>query len=136
MIRVLCGETGAGKSKQIIEMANASMGKAKGSIVFVADGSQYMYDLKRDIRHVDAQEYHIEGPKMFFGFISGIAAQDFDLEILYIDGFLKIVKHPLESLEGLFEQMQAFTERREIELVLCISADEDSAPAFLKAYII
>lgn len=136
MIRVLCGETGAGKSKQIIEMANASIKEAKGSIVFVADGSQYMYDLKRDIRHVDAQEYHIEGPKMFFGFVSGIAAQDFDLELLYIDGFLKIVKHPLESLEALFGEMQEFTERRGITLVLCISADADAVPAFLKPYTI
>lgn len=135
MIHVLCGETGTGKSKKIIEMANASMKDAKGTIVFIATGNQYMYDLKRDIRHIDAAEYHIEGPKMFFGFLSGIAAQDFDLEYLYIDNFLSIVQHPLDSLEGLFKDMEEFSQQANIKLVISASSDTAEIPAFLRPYM-
>ena len=39
---------------------------------------------------------------MFFGFLSGLVAQDYDLEIIYIDGFLKIVQYDLDKLEEFF----------------------------------
>lgn len=84
LIKVIFGETGAGKTKRIIDIANETLKTANGSIVFIDNDSQYMFGLKHDIRFVDASEYHIDSPKMFFGFVSGIAAQDFDLEYLLL----------------------------------------------------
>ena len=72
MIKVIFGETGAGKTKRIIDIANETLKTANGSIVFIDNDSQYMFGLKHDIRFVDASEYHIDSPKMFFGFVSGI----------------------------------------------------------------
>lgn len=134
MIYVIGGITGSGKTKQLIEMANESVQSAKGTVVFISDGNQYMYDLKRDIRHIDAKEYQINGPKMFFGFLSGIAAQDFDLECIYIDNFLKIVGHPLESLEGLFKDLQEFSKKANIRIIISASYSEDE-PEFIKKYL-
>ena len=131
----LVGETGAGKTKRIIDIANETLKTANGSIVFIDNDSQYMFGLKHDIRFVDASEYHIDSPKMFFGFVSGIAAQDFDLEYLFVDGFMKIVHHPLDTLEDLFKEMAAFAERRKVKLVLSITGSVNDAPAFLKPYI-
>lgn len=134
MIRVIFGQKGAGKTKRIIDMANESLKTAKGSVVFIDDDNQYMFDLKNTIRFVDASEYHIDGPKMFFGFISGIAAQDFDLEYLFIDGFCKIVHHPVETLEALFAEMAAFSERTDIKIIVSISGSGTQPPEFLKQY--
>ncbi len=134
MIHMICGETGIGKSKQIIDMANSTVEKAKGNIVFVSLGNQYMYDLKRDIRHIDVMEYQIQGPKMFFGFLSGLAAQDFDLEYIYVDNFLKIVGHPLDDLEGLFEDLEAFTNKAEVKLIITASHEEE-IPDFIKKHM-
>lgn len=136
LIGVIFGERGAGKTKRIIDIANETLQTAKGSIVFIDDNNQYMFDLKHSIRFIDASEYHIDSPKMFFGFISGIAAQDFDLEYLFIDGFLKIVRHPLDTLEELFAEMDAFARRCNIKLYISITGSEAEAPAFLKPYII
>ncbi len=136
MIGVIFGERGAGKTKRIIEIANATLQTAKGSIVFIDDDNQYMFDLKHVIRFIDASEYHIDSPKMFFGFISGIAAQDFDLEYLFIDGFLKIVHHPLETLEELFREIEAFSRRCDIKIYISITGSAAHAPEFLKPYII
>lgn len=136
MIRVIFGEQGAGKTKRIIDMANESINTAKGSIVFIDDNNQYMFELKHSIRFVDASEFHIDGPKMFYGFLSGIAAQDFDLEYLFIDGFLKIVHHPLDSLEGLFTELKNFSERTDIKLVISISGVAKDAPEFIKPYMV
>ena len=68
MIRVIFGEKGAGKTKRIIDMANESIKTAKGSIVFIDDDNQYMFELKHSIRFVDASEFHIDGPNCGTGF--------------------------------------------------------------------
>ncbi len=65
LIRVIFGEKGAGKTKQIIDMANEMVKESTGSMVFVDDDSRYMFDLKHEIRFVDASEYGIDSPKMF-----------------------------------------------------------------------
>ena len=103
--------------------------------MFIDNDNQYMFGLKHDIRFVDASEFHIDSPKMFFGFISGIAAQDFDLEYIFIDGFMKIVHHPLDTLEELFKGMDEFANRCNVKLILSITGSEESAPEFLKPYI-
>lgn len=136
MIRIIFGERGAGKTKRIIELANAAIKEAKGSVVFIDDDSRYMFDLARDIRFLDASRFDIDGPKMFYGFLCGIAAQDFDLEYLFIDGFLKIVHHDLDTLEGLFDHLKKFAEDCSINLTISISGKPDSIPAFLKEYLV
>ena len=135
MIQVIFGEKGAGKTKKILDMANESNQTAKGSIVFIAEDGQYMYGLKRDIRFVDASSFHIDGPKMFYGFLCGLAAQDFDLEYIYIDGFLKIVRHPLDTLESMFSEMDTFTKRTNINIVISVNGESGSVPDYLKQYI-
>ena len=136
MINVIFGERGAGKTKRILDLANEHIQTAKGSIVYIDNDNQYMFDLKNSIRFVDAGEFRINGPKAFFGFVSGIAAQDFDLECIYIDGFLKIVKHPLESLEGLFNELNDFSNRCNIKLLISITGKAEDAPEYIKPYII
>lgn len=136
MIQVIYGPKGTGKTKRIIDMANESIKTVKGSIVFIDDDEKYMYDLRRRIRFIDASEYEIDSPKMFYGFICGIAAQDFDLEYIYIDGLLKIVRHDINTLAELFEHMERFADYRKLDIVMSISGDMNSMPEFLKKYII
>lgn len=136
MIRVIFGEKGAGKTKRIIDLANDAIKKAKGSIVFIDDDGQYMYEVKREIRFIDASRFDIDGPKMFYGFLCGIAAQDYDLEYLFIDGFLKIVRHDLNTLEGLFEHLKKFAEDCKLDITISISGNPGNMPAFLQAYVV
>ncbi|MEG1547834.1 MAG: hypothetical protein RR232_02085 [Clostridia bacterium] len=136
MIRVIFGEKGAGKTKRIIDMANESLKAAKGSIVFIDDDNQYMFDLKNAIRFIDASEYHIDGPKMFYGFLAGISAQDFDLEYIFIDGFAKIVHHPVDTLEGLFKELDEFAVRSDTKIVISISGSGTTPPDFIKPYLV
>ena len=136
MIRVIFGQKGAGKTKRIIEMANSASKDGKGSVVFIDDDSRYMFDLTREIRFVDASRFEIDGPKMFYGFLCGIAEQDFDLEHLFIDGFLKIVHHDLATLEGLFEHLKKFAEDCSLTITISISGKPDNIPEFLKEFIL
>ena len=136
MIRVIFGEKGAGKTKQIIDMANEMVKESTGSMVFVDDDSRYMFDLKHEIRFVDASEYGIDSPKMFYGFVCGLAAQDYDLEAVFIDGFLKIVKYPLDALEELFTHLDAFSKKFDVNITISVSGNPAKTPEFIKKYLV
>ena len=134
MIQLIFGEKGSGKTKKILELANSAAEDAKGSIVFIDIDDDYMYDLNLSVRFINAAEYEISGPKMFYGFLCGISASDHDLEYVFIDGFMKIVKHELEQLHDFFEAIKAFSDSHHINLVLSLSCGPEQLPSFLKPY--
>ena len=73
---------------------------------------------------------------MLYGFLCGIYAQDFDLEYVYIDGFLNFVRHELASLEGLFDDLRAFSERTSVNIILSISGNTESLPPFMRDMVL
>ena len=136
MIGVIFGEKGTGKTKRLLQHANRTAADAKGSVVFIDDDNRYMFDLNSFIRFINAADYGIESPKMLYGFLCGIYAQDFDLEYVYIDGFLIFVSHELASLEGLFDDLRAFSERTSVNIILSISGNTESLPPFMRDMVL
>ena len=135
MIRVIYGKKGSGKTKKIIDFANAAVKTSKGNLVFIDDDNRYMYDVDRDIRFVNATEYDVSSPDIFMGFISGIMAGNYDMEELFIDGFLRLVKSDIDDLEGFFAKLDELTARNGVSVLLSVGADKD-APEYLKKYIV
>lgn len=119
-----------------MQHANRTAADAKGSVVFIDDDNRYMFDLNSFIRFINAADYGIESPKMLYGFLCGIYAQDFDLEYVYIDGFLNFVRHDLASLEGLFDDLRAFSERTNVNIILSISGNTESLPPFMRDMVL
>ena len=72
---------------------------------------------------------------MFLGFISGLIASNFDLEKIYVDGFLKHMDRPIEELEDLFIRLKPLCEMHRVELILSVSADKDEIPAFMQEFL-
>lgn len=134
MIQIIFGEKGTGKTKKILELANRAAKEAKGSVVFIDDDDRYMFDLDLAIRFINAVEYGITGPKTFYGFLCGVSASDHDLEYVYVDGFLTLVRHNLDTLEALFQELEAFTEKHGITLTLSVSGAVETLPPFLRKY--
>ena len=50
MVKLLVGHKGKGKTKKMIELANASVEETKGSTVFINKNSRLIYDLDYKIR--------------------------------------------------------------------------------------
>ncbi len=133
MVRVIFGEKGAGNSKRIIQMANDSLDHTKGSVVFIDAEGQYLFELKHAIRFIDAGHYKINNPDMFLGFIAGVAAQDFDLEIVFVDGLSKMMDCSAAALEDMFRKLDEFSAEAGIGVVVAMSGDD--VPDFLKGYM-
>ena len=136
MIRIIYGKKGSGKTKKIIDAANEAVKSSTGELVFIDDDNRYMYDLRHEIRFVNATEYDVSSPDTFMGFICGILAGNYDMKQLFIDGFLRLVKSEMADLEPFFVKLEDITRRHGVDVVISASAKDDTVPEFLKKYIV
>lgn len=136
MIQLIYSKKGTGKTKRLIDLANADMKQAKGDIVFIDDDKRYMYDVVHQIRFVDVKEYDISGCGEFYGFLCGMVAQNFDIESIYIDAFLKIVQKDVDEIEEFMQKIETLAEKNNIKAVIIVSGDPENAPDYMKKHII
>ena len=61
MIKIIYGPKGTGKTKILIDEANAKVAAAKGHMIFITNTKRYMYDLHRDIRVIDTNDFFSKG---------------------------------------------------------------------------
>ena len=128
MIHVFCGKKGSGKTKKIIDHANTTAEHCDGSVYFMNCDNSYMYELKHSIRFINTSDYNVVGAYLLLGFLDGLAASNFDLKVIYIDGFLKHMDRDLSQLEDLFTKLAAFSEKFKIDIYLSISKDREEIP--------
>lgn len=136
MIQVIAGKKGSGKTKRIIDMANKASQDSKHDIVFIDDDNRYMFDLRHEVRFVNAGEYDILSDQMFMGFLCGAVAQNFDVGLILIDAFAKLIKTELKTTEWMFKRLEALSEKHSVDFILSISADTADLPDFIAKYVI
>jgi len=136
MIEVIYGKKGSGKTKRLIDLANASIQETKGDVLFIDDDKRYMFDLRHEIRFVNAGEYGIHNPDAFYGFVCGLLAQNFDVSIVFVDAFLKLTRGKLDEMDGLFRSLEALAKAHNVKFVLSISGDEACTPEYMAPYLI
>lgn len=132
MIHLIYGKKGTGKSKKLLDMANAEVEKAHGNIVYIDDNKRCMYDLKHQIRFINTQDYHIDTADILYGFVCGILSRDFDISSIYIDGLKKMGGYKSDALKTLLERFdKIFTD---VNAYIVVSGDDDM-PDYLTRYI-
>ncbi|MBE5783598.1 MAG: twitching motility protein PilT [Clostridiales bacterium] len=136
MIQVIHGKKGSGKTKKILDMANAAIKEQKGDVIFIDDDNRYMFDLRHEVRFVNAGEYGSDSPEMFFGFLCGMLAQNFDISVVFVDAFLKLVKTDVENTEEFYRRLEVLSEKHNVQFVLSVNCDDAVAPEFIKKYFI
>ena len=83
MIKVIYGSKGTGKTKMLIDAANAAVATAKGHLIFITDTKRYMYELERDVRFIDVSDYDVAGEAALCGFVKGVIAGNHDNEYVF-----------------------------------------------------
>lgn len=136
MIKVIAGKKGTGKTKRILDMANTASQNRKHDIVFIDDDNRYMFDLRHEIRFVNACEYQLANDYMFVGLLCGIVAQNFDVGYIFIDAFRRLVKADLSQCEWVFRYLNSIAEKHNVEFVLSIGEDPDEMPQFIRDLVI
>lgn len=136
LIQVIAGKKGSGKTKRIIDMANLATKDSKHDIVFIDDDNRYMFDLRHEVRFINASEYDLSNDQMFMGLLYGIVAQNFDVGLVCIDAFKKLIKNDLNTTEWFFQRLEAISEKHDVNFAISISADAGELPGFIKKYVI
>ena len=136
MIQLIYAKKGSGKTKRLIDLANAGLNSTKGDVVFIDDDKRYMYDVAHQARFVDVKDYGIESGDALYGMLCGMVSQNYDIEAVYIDAFLKIVKMDVAEIKELMDKIDALSEKNDFKAVIIISDDPEKAPDFLKERII
>ena len=130
MVKILAGEKGEGKTKRMIDMANAAGKEAKGNIVFVDDDNSHMYDLHYSVRFVETPKFIMEDPQVFRGFVCGILSQNSDIETIYIDGLNHIMDRISDAdFTAFIQELDKTSKEAEMDMVMIISRKTDALPA-------
>ena len=141
MIQIILGDKGSGKTKRLIDCVNEALKTEHGEIIFIDDDKRYMYDLRHEIRFVDISEYptvYKSSADQVLAFISGMLAINYDLSLISMDAFAKIVKTPLSdpSMETFFENLEKIGTQHNCNFLLSVSGMEDTIPSYIRKYVI
>ena len=129
MVKILAGHKGTGKTKMMVDMANAARDKVSGSIVFINKNHRLMYDLKYRIRVVCMEDFeHITNIDEYIGFIFGIISQDHDIEMIFIDSILKHADINTGNLETFLDRLSVISDSYGPDFVVSVSADKEEIP--------
>ena len=137
MIRLLAGGKGEGKTKKLIDMANASVKTTDGHIVFIDDDRRHIYDLHYDIRFVETADFPLSNYREFIGFICGILSQDNDIVEIFVDGLTNLIKtFDNEAFVKLRAKLDRLTETHGVQFVISLNCNPDELPDELKALMV
>ena len=136
MIKIIAGNKGSGKTKRLIDMTNETAKTSAGNVVFLDKDNSYMYEIDRAVRFVNVNDYHVKSAQMFLGFLGGMLASNYDISVIFIDAFLKLIGMDVTEADWFFASLEQYGQKHDVTFVLSVSADPESLPDFAKAYVI
>lgn len=136
MVQIIAGKKGKGKTKYLLDMANTAVKEAKGSIVYLDKSAKHMYELSNKIRLINVAEFPVHNAEGFVGFICGIISQDHDLEVMYLDSFIKLAALEGEDLTATLADLDQISAKYNVKFVLSVSKDSEELPEIAKDMIL
>ena len=135
MIKLIVGLIGTGKTKTLIEMANAALEKTNGSVICLEKGDKLKFDVKYQIRLIDTDEYSVTDAQTLYGFAAGILASNHDITDLFIDSALKICGDDVDAFEKMMLAIDALCEKANVNVVITSSIEAEKVPASLAKFL-
>ncbi len=137
MIQTIIGHQGSGKTIKLIQLANDALATESGNVFFIDNNNRHMYDLRREIRFVNAKDYDIKSLNGFYGLLCGMLAANFDITLIVIDGFMKtvnITNESMDEMEVFFQRVETLSEKNGVRIVFGISGETEQMPDFVTRY--
>lgn len=137
MIRLVAGDTGEGKTKELISMSNKALETTKGHIVYIDLDTSHMYDLRHQIRYINIADYPIDTYQEFFGFLCGILSEDNDISQIYADGLLRQAHiDEIGNSDILVTKLKKLSEKFDVRFIFSVNCGECKLPSFLKELMV
>ena len=95
-----------------------------------------MHELNNKVRLINVTDYPLKNSDEFIGFLCGIISQDYDLEQVYLDSFLKIAHLEHGDLTDALTQLNQISEQFKVDFCISISVEEKELPDFAKEQVL
>jgi ABC-type phosphate/phosphonate transport system ATPase subunit len=135
MVKLIIGIKGTGKTKTLIKMVDEALEKTTGDVVVLEKGEKLKFDIKYQARLVNTEEYYINDAQSLYGFVAGILASNHDVTDLFIDTTLRICANDVAAFEKMVEEIDILTVKKDINIVMTASIDENEASDVIKKYV-
>ena len=136
MVHLIIGNKGDGKTKHLLDRVNNQIKTASGNIVYLDKSTKHMHELNNKVRLINVKDYPLKNSDEFIGFICGIISQDYDLEQMYLDSFLKIAHLEGKDLADTLTQLNQISEQFKVDFCISISVEEMDLPDFAKEQVL
>ncbi len=135
MLKLIVGLKGSGKTKTLIEMANAAPTHTNGAVVCLEQGDKLKFDITHQVRLIDTKEYAIGDGQALYGFICGIVASNHDITDIFVDSALKICRDNVDEFTVAVKEIAAFVDANNIKCVMTSSIAVAGLPAELQQFL-
>lgn len=136
MIKILIGPKGTGKTKVFIDMVNKAQETEKGNVVCITKGDRHTFDILSSIRLVNIDDFEINSVKEFYGFVSGMISQNYDITHIFIDSITKISNISVDEFDAVIPALEKLAEKFSVNFTIAISAPKENAGANIGKYIV
>lgn len=135
MLKLIVGLKGSGKTKTIVEMANARLAETKGCVVFIEKGDKLIHEVKHQARLLNTDEYLVNNGEKLYGFVAGNYGSNYDVSDIFIDSALKICGNDVEEFSRFLDNVVAFTATHPVNFVITSSIAAEDLPEKFKQYL-
>ena len=130
------GLKGTGKTKTLVELVRKAVDEEHGDVICIEKDKVLTYDIPYQARLVHASEYGINSLDLMRGFISGLAAGNFDITHVFIDNLFKIIGEvDAQTLAALLSWLERFGDVNGITFTVTVSADPSHYGEAVTKYI-
>lgn len=130
------GLKGTGKTKTLVELVRKAVEEEHGDVICIEKDKVLTYDIPYQARLVHASEYGINSLDLMRGFISGLAAGNFDITHVFMDNLFKIIGEvDAETLAGFLTWLEKFGDVNSITFTVTVSADPAAYGECVTKYI-
>jgi len=130
MIKLLIGQPGMGKTKEMIAHANTEIATAKGSVIFVAESNESVLEVNHDIRFINISEFPITSSNAFIAFLHGLMVSNHDIESIYLDGISNIFIMTPEEICKWLDEIKDMSDRFTTKFEISVSIPDKTPECF------
>ena len=137
MVKIIMGLKGSGKTKELVGLVCKAVGEGSGDVVVIEKERKLTYDIPYQARLIDAGAYGIGSYELLKGFVCGLHAGNYDITHIFIDNFFKLAgDKSVDKLDEFVAWLEDFSARENVEVVLSVSAEAETAGERTKTHLI
>ena len=131
MVQLITGNPGSGKTRQLVLLVHEAIERSAGNVVCIEKKRKLTYEVSSRARLIATDDFAISGYDAFYGFLSGICANDHDITDIFVDATLRIGSPGPRNYDELLvflKKVARLSKSAETDFTFTVSAGDADLP--------